>query len=831
MHLPIIRRSQAHVRTGLIVLSCCLHAPMDAAAQAHMRHHGQPPERAQPLVVSIGGGVSLGAYQAGLGWALLELYRATNSNPALARELGVPLLGLATLAGTSAGTINALLWALEACKVAAPAPPESSLFWRIWTPVGLRQLLQDDVPRPQRDRALFDRTFFRDSIYPQLYEHARLQALDSGCSVGLGTPLTRLQPDTLRIGELSIVTQRMATAVSVRVRTVDDAARLLFFWPDSTVYAQPRLGRLILPPRSGTTGEVDFARVLDAVEASSTFPVAFQPVLLDFVDPSTGARSRGQFMDGGVFDNSPIGLALDLLISSPEFAPRLKDDRADTVSLVLVSPVRLRGPLQRARAAEPREYAGAGLLAAMQLMQGALPTARQYEMQLWARDRPISQLDTLLVRMTSRAHPVIGEHLGLFAAFLARPFREHDFFVGAYDALDFVVREHACVEPAGRDMCVARHMARLIAQPVIDFGPAAPPLLAALYAQEYAADEHAAWRRDVQDASLAPGDGHDAARAKLMLGVFEALQAQYAVRRDACALRVLPEFILCQNGFRDVLAALGSSPTMRAAVGDWQQHCDASHGAASGECNDASELARLLRNPDRYGAEMLDRMFSRVRDVEHQIHMDRRTAHVGDDGVRGRQDAELLAEVLTAVYRSRPTRPRYGFVWSPGSAPDKAWAAHALLPYHVAANLGTAGVEAGIRPTWYIDRKTGITFPATLMLARTDLGDGHGRRLHGYAGAGAGLALGGVLPAAAELFLFPEIGASLQHVGRISALDERGWVSEAYIDVSLLVGRLRLAIRHSTEPGIFGGSNWSLAAGIADFSGLLYWAGHFMRQK
>ena len=95
----------------------------------------------QPYAMTISGGVSLGAYEAGLNWAVIELMRNHTARQA-PRLLGVT--------GASAGSINALLTAIRWCETRPTSTAEENLFARTWLPIGLDKLLpgrDDDVVR------------------------------------------------------------------------------------------------------------------------------------------------------------------------------------------------------------------------------------------------------------------------------------------------------------------------------------------------------------------------------------------------------------------------------------------------------------------------------------------------------------------------------------------------------------------------------------------------------------------------------------------------------------------------------------------------------------
>src|SRR5918993_4333887 len=106
-----------------------------ATAQAKPEYKGTTtdPRDTTHVLFSISGGISLGSYQAGMNWGLLELYRSAGADPTFARRFRIPQVLLGSIAGASAGNINTLLWAIEGCTTPSQQPPDSSLFWKVWT--------------------------------------------------------------------------------------------------------------------------------------------------------------------------------------------------------------------------------------------------------------------------------------------------------------------------------------------------------------------------------------------------------------------------------------------------------------------------------------------------------------------------------------------------------------------------------------------------------------------------------------------------------------------------------------------------------------------------
>lgn len=92
----------------VVPLAVALAAPVAAA---------QPAPRRQ-IAVAVSGGASLGAYEGGFLYALVEDIRRLSA-----------FVELRGFSGTSAGAINAFVAMLQACS-APPSSPEASAFYR-----------------------------------------------------------------------------------------------------------------------------------------------------------------------------------------------------------------------------------------------------------------------------------------------------------------------------------------------------------------------------------------------------------------------------------------------------------------------------------------------------------------------------------------------------------------------------------------------------------------------------------------------------------------------------------------------------------------------------
>src|SRR3954452_21391497 len=131
-----------------------------------------------PASITISGGVSLGSYEAGLVYYVVETMRL---NPAAA----VPRM----VTGASAGSVNGFMTILQSCG--APVPdPTASLFWKAWIPLGLGQLHQKGG-QPLKTSAFSRAAFDAPLKYIIDAWHA---GLPTSCDSVFGLSGTRLVP-------------------------------------------------------------------------------------------------------------------------------------------------------------------------------------------------------------------------------------------------------------------------------------------------------------------------------------------------------------------------------------------------------------------------------------------------------------------------------------------------------------------------------------------------------------------------------------------------------------------------------------------------------------
>jgi hypothetical protein len=369
-------------------------------AWGHDEAPAPPGPLTEPHALVLSGGVSLGAYEAGLNWALVTHMRRSADRPPARRARRAPRL--VALTGASAGSINAVLSALEWCAPDTGTLTDN-LFHHTWTTVGLENLLPSKPGGYYEDDGLFSRKALDESIARlkcrargRVYEGSGRcgddrRPLRAGCEVSIGIMVSRIRPISTAVNQLATQTQRFVVPLRL-VTTADGEAR----FRAERLTVDPFVGNPIYLPESRADGTVSLDRVIDLLLTSSAFPVAFGPRTLtycasdgrtDAVDPfalqKEGLRCPGDglrpyesgFVDGGVFDNVPLGVARALAERASGEA-----DGVPSVHYVYIDPDRRRGVLVPSELGEADEVR-IGLRPQLRFVRGFIQTARNYELQ------------------------------------------------------------------------------------------------------------------------------------------------------------------------------------------------------------------------------------------------------------------------------------------------------------------------------------------------------------------------------------------------------------------------------------------------------------------
>lgn len=439
MHAMSARSARSAAAGALALTMVCgalAHAsPLDPVPHVRTSSVGQTP---RALALTISGGVSLGAYEAGFLYFIKETL-ALHPEAMRAR----------LFTGASAGSANAIIAAIESCS--GPNPdPEGDLGWRMWIPVGFADLFKEDEVSPV---SVF-RTQPMERAMEQIWEVWR-SGLPKDCDVVIGVSATRVERFEVRVGadfhvprveeRFGFRIQGQGLGVPIKVTNYVD--------PD-VHYEQPLLN-FVDAADDPAANRHNFEQVQRVLFASGAFPFAFPPVRvphcllaprkpgepLDASRLSCPTPERSDlFIDGGVFDNTPLRWSNTLselgLRRSGEGAywrdlsAPPGDDPVEPSLLLSIDPSRLSYPDARSdRQAGPAVRTFFDLFE--QLVGDFVVTARAKELYALVQE---SQSLSERIQLSTGNYPKASDDLYAFMGFFERDFRYFDFFLGMYDA-------------------------------------------------------------------------------------------------------------------------------------------------------------------------------------------------------------------------------------------------------------------------------------------------------------------------------------------------------------------------------------------------------------
>ncbi|AKF25161.1 hypothetical protein YH65_06960 [Sulfurovum lithotrophicum] len=361
----------------------------------------------------ISGGVSLGAYEAGYNWAMIRMLSELRE-----KKIGVHP-ELRSLTGASAGSINALISAAYWCQ--KPSKPklntiDNNLFYNTWVGLGLEDLIIKG-----RDATNKSTLFTRKELNKKaaaIVAHLQEPIYRKGCEVPLGFSLTKAKPMIERFQGIEIKNQHFSAPFTFR----EKQGKIQIINKN-----MPKSNDFYL---SIPGIENNISKIIPVLFASSAFPGAFEQVKLDY--EYNKKKYSSYFIDGGAYTNLPLQLAIEL------------DKRAK--KFLFIDPNNVRGENcknkcgvlcteSKKKKEEEREEIPLGffhsnglpLLSSLDIFQ----SMKLYE----AINRYFKNDPSYSLILSSRHHPITGEFLGHFGAFLDKNFRIYDYHVGVYDAI------------------------------------------------------------------------------------------------------------------------------------------------------------------------------------------------------------------------------------------------------------------------------------------------------------------------------------------------------------------------------------------------------------
>lgn len=389
-----------------------------------------------PVAITLSGGVSLGAYQAG---SLYFSSRVLRANPELFQAR--------LLTGASAGALNALFAVLSICGNESAIPSESS-FYKGWVAFKGKDLLAEKGER----EALFSRNALQGAAVD--LEAKWKQGLPVSCDVVLGLSVTRLKPlDDLS----SIGFSRQAEKITIRVRG-QGAGRA----PRVTNYVNPSLfpKPVLLDLEDGNDAK-NFESLKNVLFASSAFPVAFAPqsirtclaktgdvwshATLPYQCPASEVEDAA-FVDGGILDNKPLALAEKIsrmgLVADDcartswrEIPAGVRDarDLGQASSQVLY----LYSDLSATTYEKPKPKSENAFTVSPMLMGSVLNPSRNQDSSALMEQSPTLESQ---IAAPKNAIPRMGDSLLGFFGFFERDFRSFDFYLGLWETREYFTK-------------------------------------------------------------------------------------------------------------------------------------------------------------------------------------------------------------------------------------------------------------------------------------------------------------------------------------------------------------------------------------------------------
>jgi len=399
---------------------------------------GDEDRRTVDMAMVISGGVSLGAYEAGYNWATIRML-------SLLRAGDLPVHPvLRSVAGASAGSINALLSAMYWCQDPGEKEHnliEDNLFFDTWVELGLEDLLVPPDDTENRS-TLFSRRVLEkkaDAIIRHLYR----PLFRDGCEVALGFAVTKAVPIEEEFQRIPIRNQAFSIPLTLKIKK----RRAVFENREI-----PVTDDLFLMQIPGISKERK--KIKRLLFASSAFPGAFTQVRMRY--RYKGRVGEGYFIDGGVYNNTPLDLAIAL------------DGR--TSLFIFVDPDNLRR--HKKKRADKKEKPPVGFLKTNLAPLANAADIYQKMFFYQAINRYFRHHPRRRLILSSRFHPLTAGFLEHFGAFLDRNFRLYDYHVGVYDAI-FRLAEVLRRMPAYKKIPQTEMMDRLARRLGIDRDPEA----------------------------------------------------------------------------------------------------------------------------------------------------------------------------------------------------------------------------------------------------------------------------------------------------------------------------------------------------------------------
>ncbi|PIK13795.1 patatin-like phospholipase family protein [Halobacteriovorax sp. JY17] len=357
------------------------------------------------LSLTTSGGVSLGVYEAGF------LYYSMYLEKNLPKRRDENLI----ITGASAGAINSFITAIERCSD-LPDLPQKSLFWKSWIPLNFDKFF---IKRGSGANSLLQRNSLED-LFDNVEDRWK-SGLKKGCSSTLGMTITRKTPYELKENSKLKYTRVQEYLVFKMTGRGEGKSPLV-----ENVYLKETGSQMFLP--FNLDGFDNFSLIKNALLASSSFPIAFEPMSLNYCmvhNPQITtclkeAIEKDLFLDGGIFNNAPLDLAYSIAKNDSVekdttfiyFDPSIKD-----------YPIRSEDDFSNIDPGIIQDF--------FKFIQNFITSSRGGQISDFLRNHPRvnDQLYVLKGTMPLASEPLYG-----FFGFFEEDFRIFDFYMGMLDA-------------------------------------------------------------------------------------------------------------------------------------------------------------------------------------------------------------------------------------------------------------------------------------------------------------------------------------------------------------------------------------------------------------
>ncbi len=372
----------------------------------------------------ISGGVSLGAYEAGYNWAMIKLLRKLKDKN---KDVNPKLI---SLAGASAGSINALLSGVYWCqKDDYKNSVNDNLFYDTWTGIDINDLIIKGKNSSNKS-SLFSRAILNKKAQ-NIINYMQKPIFRKGCKIPLGITVTKVHPIIEDFQGIEIKIQSFAIPMTL-------------YEKDKTLHIKNRFlnnkNLKVMDILKIPSLDNNIAEIKDILFASSAFPGAFTQVKLNYI--YQGKKGSDYFLDGGLYNNIPLDLALALapkadnfLFIDPDSMRRFNPKECLKAKNYLNCNCNCKSPRFKRISNKPNREINIGLLSTnlLPLFKSTqiFRSMKLYEtINNYFRYNPNRHLI-----LSSRYHPITGNFMWAFGAFLDKNFREYDYYVGVYDAI------------------------------------------------------------------------------------------------------------------------------------------------------------------------------------------------------------------------------------------------------------------------------------------------------------------------------------------------------------------------------------------------------------